>query len=214
MEFSSVPKTVIGIAWRIVSAVMLLAAANAQTVVTNPLRGLAEAYMEAYRLKSQIDTGRAMQDLLHAQAEATRAETERIRRQRVAVPPADAGARQDAAIAAVKSRYPDFGIYVVEAVRLMNEFNSLPQSGVYAVEHYVEALYLLAKYASFSSAARPSSESPAALLASEPEFHKIPIESRIRLLRAVDPEFKTIKDSELEAGLKQIAERVLGPAVK
>src|SRR5690349_15407347 len=110
--------TIVGLS---MAAVALLVPASARTV-TNPLGGLAEAYRDVVRLKSQIQTDQALQDLMRAQAAAVRAQTELMNRQVASPRLPDSGFNR--AVESVRKRYPDFEEYRVEAARLMGELDT------------------------------------------------------------------------------------------
>jgi hypothetical protein len=190
-----------------IATALTLVSASAQTV-TSPLRGLADAYRDAVRLKSQIQTDQALEDLMRAQAAAVRAQTELLKQQNqpaLTSPPVPDQAFIRA-VRAVEDRYPDFEVYRAEAARLMGELDASRGPNL-NLEHYIEGMYLVAKYASFSNVAKPTPK-PVDVLMSDPEFHRLPMATRIRFVKAVAPELATFSDKDFETVLAGIASRV------
>jgi hypothetical protein len=77
------------------------------------------------------------------------------------------------------------------------------------MEHYLEGLYLIAKYASFSP---QRATAPADALTADPEFHQLPMATRIRFLKAVSPELSKVADQDFETVLNGMASRLEKPA--
>jgi hypothetical protein len=192
--------------WFVTGLLFFASLGFSQVVVTNPLGGM----IDAYRLGSEIRTNRAIENALNAQAEALRAQTERLRQAEEAQKQGPAGVPDGQlaiAIAAVNQRYPDFNQYFTEAARLMPQMSSsvLPD-----LPHYLEGMYLIAKYASFSNMAVKPQESPAVALMRDPEFHRLPMATRIRFARAVEPDLSEYKYEDLEIVFAAIAVKVNG----
>lgn len=181
--------------------------------VTSPFQGL----VDAYRLASEIRTNQALQNTLNAEAEAIRADTERRRSNNQALAAAAAASQKvdrnlGPALQIVRSRYPDFDEYQTETARLMGELDT-NNTGL-NLEHYIEGFYLIAKHASFSPRAIAPKESPALALTRAPEFHSLPIATRVRFAKAVEPELAKIADDDLEVLLTAIALKAAKGAAK
>ena len=182
----------------------------------NPLGGLAEAYRDAIILRTLRQTQEAEQNRLNAEAELRRAQAEQIRlqAQRAAASsptPAVSDAQMQSAVNELRVRFADFDTYIPEMVRLMPEMNSA--EGVISLPHFLEGMYLVAKGASFSKVARHE-PSASVVLCNEPAFHVLPMDVKIRILKAVDPELRSVKDSDMETVLSEIAKKILADMAK
>lgn len=186
------------------------AAAQTQVIVIPPARPIANPFgglVDAFRLGSEIRTNRALEDLLNAQAEAVRLQSERIQQQNKSSALSQKLDREFLpAVEEVKRRYPDFETYRVEAARIMGDLD--PRSPQFNLEHYIEGMYLIAKSASFSGLAAPPKESSVVGIMKDPEFHKLPIATRIRLARDVEPALLQYKDDDLEIVIMAIAAKL------
>ena len=185
---------------------------NAQT--PGPFGGMVDAYTQAIRLQNEQRAVRAQEELMHSESEAIRARTEQLRlNNALAVQRSAASAQlnQDfpAAAERIMKRFPDFNQYSAEAGKLIRDFGA-PLDGTANLDHYLEGLYLIAKYASFSPVAKPLPEncgdSPASKLVGDPDFHKLSMPLKVKLLRDVDSVgLAPFKDEEIETILLGIA---------
>ena len=114
-----------------------------------------------------------------------------------------------ASLAALRLRSPDFVESKVEAERQMAQLTR-PNGSVPNVQNFIEGMYLVAKYASFSPTAKLPFNAAGALV-QERDFHRLPIPTRMLFLRAVAPELKTVKDSDMEALLNALSAKILPP---
>jgi hypothetical protein len=196
---------------------------NGGGYVANPMGGLVDAYrdairikMERQRLETEAAESRSLQNLLNAQAAAIRAETERLKAQnRPTLPDPPAPVSDTAfnrAAHAVELRYSDFLEYRDEAARLIPEFDTSKGLESVNLEHSIESLYLIAKYASFSNKATLPAPKAVDVLTGDPEFHRLPMATRIRFLKAVAPELSKFPDDDWVVVLNGMAARVEKPA--
>ena len=195
---------------------LLSVIATSQAQQNGPLGGLAEAYRDAIILRTLRQTQEAEQNRLNAEAELRRAQAEQIRlqAQRAAASspaPAVSDAQMQSAVNDLRVRFSDFDTYIPEMVRLMPEMNSA--EGVISLPHFLEGMYLVAKGASFSKVARHE-PSASVVLCNEPAFHVLPMDVKIRILKAVDPELRSVKDSDMETVLSEIAKKILADMAK
>lgn len=122
-----------------------------------PFEGIVDAIIISERLKNERRLAEAQEAWLRAQAEAARARTERMKRQYEAGQRAIAAARQGnaevgAAIDRIAARFPDFPRYASTMSELVREFPGRADQPI-NLDRYLEGIYLIAKYASFSSVA-------------------------------------------------------------
>ena len=184
------------------------------TVDTSGFRGLIDGLiignrikMERERQAMEADLARSQGKLLDAQAEAIRAQTERLKQQSQPPAPAVPDTAFNRAAHAVELRYPDFQEYKDEAARLIPEFDTSKGLDSLNLEHYIESLYLIAKYASFSSKATPVAKA-VDVLTGDPEFHRLPMATRIKFLKAVAPELARFPDDDWVIILDGMAARL------
>ncbi len=97
---------------------------------------------------------------MQLQTERMQAETERLRKLKQKAPAATSNAQLteaaqevDSALTDVAQMYPDFAQYFPQVERLMHLFvRGSGSSGSLTTKEYVEGLYVIAKFASFSQA--------------------------------------------------------------
>lgn len=193
--------------WLTISVAMLFSVASAMAQDTNSggaLGGLLQGLARGRQIKQQEQLNKAQEDLLREQAERIRLQNEQTRTQNEAMVRANAISQQfDSALAKVRQRFADYDLFASESTKLMTALD--PNSPGFSLEHYLEGMYFIAKYATFSTVASPS---PAGLLVREPAFYTVPMPVRISLLRAVEPQARMLPDSDVETIINGIAAKL------
>lgn len=164
------------------------------------LGGLVQGIIRGRQLNSELQLNDALSQLLRAQTEATRLQNKGTKAHS-----ANINQEFDRSLQAVRNRFPDFDFYAPESVRIMTQMN--PDESVFSLEHYIEGMYLIAKYASFS-AVSGQAISPLARLVREPVFYTIPMAARIRLVHVIEPQTTGIQDTEMETILTTVAQKL------